>query len=143
MKIEKNSGTKFRLLDTEWGVWGLIILAFGLIFFVGYIEHLNSIKECDVLGCNNTCKKGDKYCNEHRHYDLYQQEKINAISRSLRNSDNKKQKSDSSKNSSTTNYYSGDIYGAERYNNPDDFADEWEDDFDSWEDAYDYWEENR
>ncbi len=35
----------------------------------------------------------------------------------------------------------GDIYGAEKYSNPDDFADDWEDDFDSWEDAYDYWED--
>ncbi len=35
----------------------------------------------------------------------------------------------------------GDIYGAEEYTNPDDFADDWEDDFDSWEDAYDYWED--
>ena len=29
----------------------------------------------------------------------------------------------------------------EKYSNPDDFADDWEDDFDSWEDAYDYWED--
>ena len=142
MENDKQSEKKFRILDTGWGVWGLIILIFGLYFFIGYIEHLNSIKGCDVPGCSNTCKKGDKYCNDHRHYDLYQQEKLNAIKRSLRNSDNKKQKSDSSKDSYTANYYTGDIYEVEKYNDPDEFADEWEDDFDSWEDAYEYWEDN-
>ena len=137
----KQPENKHRILDTGWGVFGLIILAYGIIFLIGYTEHLKSIKECDVPGCSNTCKKDEKYCDEHRHYDLYQQEKLNAISRRIRNMDTTKQKSGSSKKSSGSNYNSGDIYGARSYNNPDDFADEWEDDFDSWEEAYDYWED--
>ena len=52
-----------------------------------------------------------------------------------------KQKSVDSSKGTVTNNNSGDIYGADRFDNPDDFADEWEDDFDSWEDAYYYWED--
>ncbi len=141
MHDNKQPEKKHGILDTGWGVWGLIILAYGFIFLIGYMEHLDSIKECDVPGCSNTCKKDERYCHEHRHYDLYQQEKLNAISRRLRDMDTAEQKSGSSKKSSVSYYKSGDIYDAERYNNPDDFADEWEDDFDSWEDAYDYWED--
>ena len=141
MENDKQPVKKFRILDTKWGVWGLIIVAYGLIFLVGFLENKSSTKECDAPGCSNTCEKDEKYCNKHRNYDLHRQGKQNSTSRSLKNTDTAKQKSVDSSKGTVTNNNSGDIYGADRFDNPDDFADEWEDDFDSWEDAYDYWED--
>lgn len=141
MEDNKQPENKFRMFNVTWGVCGLIILAFAFIFFVGYMENKSSVKECDVSGCNNTCKKDEKYCQEHRHYDLKQKERLNTISRKLRNMDTSKQESKATKESTISNNNFGDIYDADSYDNPDDFADEWEDDFDSWEDAYDYWED--
>ena len=130
---------KHSITDSIWFLWGVIIFIFGFFFLLGYAEHKESIKECDVKGCSNTCKKGEKYCKDHRHYDLYQEEKSNALRRKIEREYSKKEKSNSK--SYGGSYYSGDIYGAQKYNNPDDFADDWEDDFDSWDDAYDYWED--
>lgn len=47
----------------------------------------------------------------------------------------------SSRSSGSRYYYVNDPYGAENYKTPDDFADDWEDDFDDWDEAYDYWED--
>ncbi len=56
----------------------------------------------------------------------------------------------SSSNRSTGSNYSsrsgsyspgGDPYEVEKYRSPDDFADDWEDDFDDWDEALDYWED--
>lgn len=49
---------------------------------------------------------------------------------------------DKKKREATKNYGSGytDKYDAQNYDNPDDFAYEWEDAFDDYDEAYDYWE---
>ena len=141
MENNKQPEKKVRLLDTEGGVWGLIILLYGIIFLLIYIANINSVKECDVSGCSNTCDKDERYCKDHKHHDLYITWNVSTNTSERKNVDTTKSQSGVSKKSNRTNYYTGDIYSAEKYNNPDDFADDWEDDFDSWEDAYEYWED--
>ncbi len=152
MENNKQPEKKVRLLDTAGGVWGLIILLYGIIFLLIYIANVTSVKDCDVPGCTNTCDKDERYCKDHKHHDLYITWNVSTATKGRKNVDTTTRKSKSvntttksqsgaSKKNNRTNYYTGDIYSAEKYNNPDDFADDWEDDFDSWEDAYDYWED--
>lgn len=51
---------------------------------------------------------------------------------------------DNQRQETAKNYGSGhkDKYEAQNYDNPDDFAYEWEDAFDDYDEAYDYWENN-
>ncbi|MCR4624846.1 MAG: hypothetical protein K5795_02605 [Lachnospiraceae bacterium] len=52
-------------------------------------------------------------------------------------------KSSGKKSGNSSKNYNDDPYDIYDYHDPEDFADEWEEDFDDWEDAYEYWEESR
>ena len=59
------------------------------------------------------------------------------------NSSKSSGKSSGKKSGNSFKNYNDDPYDVYDYHDPEDFADEWEEDFDDWEDAYEYWEESR
>ena len=121
---------------------------------------------CDEPGCWNKKDWGTNYCMEHIN-SIY--EEAMKRERAYENSQRKNSTSNSYSNKSQRSYSSGkkstpsrsyntysnsyssrrnDSYDVYNYDDPDDFADDWAEEFDGgnydggYDDAYDYWEEN-
>ena len=127
--------------------------------------------KCVLKTCSNEHVAESEYCFEHaisydkvyaeKHKDfielyksLEEESKYSSTSKSSKSSDSSSSKKNSCSSKSTgksstkksgnsSGSYKYDPYDVYKYRDPEDFADEWEEDFDDWEDAYEYWEESR
>lgn len=138
----------------------IIIISICFIFIVGLMID-SSRPKCLEVGCNNEQATGSGFCYLHKPYVENNTNKTNSYDRGTTNSKeskfsdtsiNNSNKSDNTQNSFSSKKYK--TIGPEDYDNPDDYASDFAEDYaydefgedDSWEayeygyeEAYEYW----